>query len=66
VGFPKRKKSIVVIFLVLSLIFLEVKGRAERTKPQIEIGFLAGLRTLNNADLKSVYGNGFIFSPVLL
>jgi hypothetical protein len=63
VGFPKRKKSIVVIFLVLSLIFLEVKGRAERTKPQIEIGFLAGLRTLNNADLKSVYGNGFIFFP---
>ena len=54
-----RKYFVVLLFMVLSAnatILANVK---------IEGGFFAGLRTVNDAEIKRVYGGGFIYFPYL-
>ncbi|HEK84828.1 MAG: hypothetical protein ACPLZD_01805 [Candidatus Saccharicenans sp.] len=57
------KVKVAFLGLALSLLFLVAGGLAENKGSQIEIGFSFGLRTLNNADLKNVYGSGINFFP---
>jgi len=53
----------VTICLFLSLAFLAGQSLAAGIKPKIEVGLSFGLRTLNNSELKDVYGQGTNFFP---
>ncbi len=53
----------ITICLFLSLAFLAGQSLAAGIKPKIEVGLSFGLRTLNNSELKDVYGQGTNFFP---
>ncbi|HUM79761.1 MAG TPA: outer membrane beta-barrel protein [Candidatus Saccharicenans sp.] len=53
----------IIVCLVLFLAFLTGQGLAAGIKPKIEAGLSFGLRTLNNSELKDVYGQGTNFFP---
>jgi hypothetical protein len=50
---------------VLGLVFLVALAGATRAAIRIEIGALGGTRTVNSADIKTVYGNGMVYYPYL-
>jgi len=54
----------IIVCLALSLAFLAGQSLAAGIKPKIEVGLSFGLRTLNNSELKDVYGQGTNFSPM--
>ncbi|HOE14543.1 MAG TPA: outer membrane beta-barrel protein [Candidatus Saccharicenans sp.] len=53
----------ITICLFLSLAFLAGQSLAAGIKPKIEVGLSFGLRTLNNSELKDIYGQGTNFFP---
>lgn len=53
----------IIVCLALSLAFLAGQSLAAGIKPKIEVGLSFGLRTLNNSELKDVYGQGTNFFP---
>lgn len=58
----KRILSLTIsVFLLLANV--SSTGLAFISKPHLEIGFSAGLRTIINSDCREVYGNGINFFP---
>ena len=53
----------IMVCLALSLAFLAGQSLAAGIKPKIEVGLSFGLRTLNNSELKDIYGQGTNFFP---
>jgi len=53
----------IAISLTLCLAFFASQGQAAGVKPEFEVGLSFGLRTLNNSELKDVYGQGTNFFP---
>ena len=51
--------------IVFGLVLLAAVGGLARAAIRIEIGALGGTRTVNNADIKTVYGNGMVYYPYL-
>jgi opacity protein-like surface antigen len=55
----------IMVCLALSLAFLAGQSLAAGIKPKIEVGLSFGLRTLNNSELKEVYGSGINILPTV-
>jgi opacity protein-like surface antigen len=55
----------IIVWVALSLAFLSGQSLATGIKPKIEVGLSFGLRTLNNSELKDVYGSGTNFFPTV-
>lgn len=51
--------------IALGLVLLAALGGLARAAIRIEIGALGGTRTVNSADIKTVYGNGMVYYPYL-
>lgn len=49
----------------LGLVFLAALGGLSLAAVRFEVGALAGTRTVNSADIRAVYGNGFVYYPYL-
>jgi len=49
----------------LGLILVAALGGVARAVIQFEVGMLGGTRTVNSADIKTVYGNGMVYFPYL-